>query len=1692
MATFYFLGNQQPIFGEPTWSLRTLINWFIENQYGQLTPSGIYPQQTDDVVLLSPCNTTETGPHIPRYKTVSSGVNLNLAIDGSVYITAQTFTFTNTNLNGNEQAISLIGNVILNNADAISLNTEDQYIYILGSLTLNGNSRSENLRRPIVCNDTSSCFDDDDRGFEYTANDYSYIVLTGESNGIVNFYDESSGGSLSNDAICNYYDTSHAIVGASPTESETKGDARFYNNSYLYSSFNGKNITFNDNSYVEFPQNTIKCQNALFNDSTTNSSRIIASGSIDFADSSTNSGVLDANGGVGFGSGGTNSGNVTCQGSFGFFGTTNSGNVTCRDAAFVNLTAINSGSITCSRDFIFNGTRNNGRIIAVNVDFGTSSNNYGIIIAENIAFAPLSTNRAGISCSGSFGFDGTLNLSPIECRTASFSYSGFENTADIICSGDVFFAGISNNKKISGNNITLTNTSFVNTGPITALGRLQFPGSSNSAKIICSTSTFSKTTFSNSGEIICSGNMTFAGNANSGTITSPKIVFNNFNNTGTINSNYLDFYSSNNQSSGTINVTTLIIFHGSSRNYGKVNGPTRLGYLPISVVSLVDWTDYTGLITGEVFDGGGNIFNPTIIYIDSDPVGDICLGTGGKILFYGSSENHYKVRATSVGFYDNSANYGIAVGGSNDDKTDDINSVVSFNDYSSNTADAFSGRLINGAVTLYSVTFFNNYSDNHGLCFNTHFSDASYNYGATAYGFHASVFWPVLRPLDGSYDLITYYNYPLATIFTDAEGDGDWSNLDNWTDLNGSPAYFLPDANSIVTINAPITEASSTGIIVGVATFKTGSYFGSGLTLRGSAVFEGNSYNEGIITRSASFNDTSYNDTTGEIGGDITLENYSYNLGYVDGNAYVIYPSPYPVGGTILGTITYRNYPRSVVFTGAINGDWANLENWKDLYNFKGFILPDINTAVEVQAPITQISSGSAYCSTATFKQNSYWGAGITLRGNAEFTGNSYNAGTIFRNANVYFPSANPIGGTVNGSVNYFGYTRASIFTGAVSGDWANINNWTNSEGTTPFYLPSASTDVTINAAVTSCSSGTIRCKTASFRNSSRLGSGLTLYGNTYFYDLSTNAGTINGDANVYFPAPNPFGGTVTGKITYYNYTQGYIFNNTAKDGDWANILNWVDGLGNQAVILPTSGINVTINAPITQISSGSAYCSTATFNTGSYWGVGLTLRGNALFNKNSYNRGTIMGTAGFSDSSYNQGSVGGSATFSYNSYNIGSVTGNSVFNDLSYNNGTITGNATFNQLESLSGEAIDKNGYANGVVGGISYDKYGNIITTFRFYNTNLLGTVTGNAKVYYPLPIPLGGTVSGTITYIGYQPKIGYGFKNTDGDGDWGNIDNWVYSTDGTTFTLPSALPSSSDNVWIDAPVTQNTAPYAYCADANIYEDFGITLTNSGTAYFGGEAINTGTISGVASFGAASENQGTCSSTTEFNDNSINYGSVNAISNFYFESANNGDLYGTASFYDYSFVDSTGVNHASSYFYNYSFNNGIIASGYFLNFSHNNGSATYGEFNNVSYNNGTISGNAKFNYITISNGYAVDITSYASGNVSGLVQDSAGNTISLWVFNTTNLAGVVKGNALFYQTSICNGLVTGNASFYETSSNTGEISGNAIVYYPVRTPLGGIVRGTITYIGYVEEYDFLTVNISLNPIQDSFSVRI
>lgn len=111
------------------------------------------------------------------------------------------------------------------------------------------------------------------------------------------------------------------------------------------------------------------------------------------------------------------------------------------------------------------------------------------------------------------------------------------------------------------------------------------------------------------------------------------------------------------------------------------------------------------------------------------------------------------------------------------------------------------------------------------------------------------------------------------------------------------------------------------------------------------------------------------------------------------------------------------------------------------------------------------------------------------------------------------------------------------------------------------------------------------------------------------------------------------------------------------------------------------------------------------------------------------------------------------------NASNAGSITGVCTFNGTSSNSGSIVGNCTFNGSSS----------------------------------NT---GSITGNASVYYPAQNPLGGSVSGTISY--FWPN---------GTGIWGG-DVWI---DGENVLIIPAENEVKAGVVYGFPATPLTGTYS-----------------------------------------------------------------------------------------------------------------------------------------------------------------------------------------------------------------------------------------------------------------------------------------
>jgi len=292
-----------------------------------------------------------------------------------------------------------------------------------------------------------------------------------------------------------------------------------------------------------------------------------------------------------------------------------------------------------------------------------------------------------------------------------------------------------------------------------------------------------------------------------------------------------------------------------------------------------------------------------------------------------------------------------------------------------------------------------------------------------------------------------------------------------------------------------------------------------------------------------------------------------------------------------------------------------------------------------------------------------------------------------------------------------------------------------------------------------------------------------------------------------------------------YPFVSILYYNNAESDGDWGNILNWWQdsGFTIQATALPTSAKTVNLYSEVTQNTQGSnqCFCGSATFWSANF-GAGLTLQSTGVVN--------MQGTSVFSGTTTDGVSMHDSSQLSVASV----VDGNTVMRDSSRAFGSILGNAT------------------------IYYDG--------------------GNGQY------PIGGTVVGSVTYLGWPAISPQWFNDSaiagGNDGDFANTDNWW--TDNTYTTRPvntvgvQELPDASTNVFI--------AP-----DIGIYANTGdAILVNSITANNGYISNITLTVSNGIVF-SGNGNYGTSNSViyadvtfseTAYNDHSAIHGNANYTS--------------------------------------------------------------------------------------------------------------------------------------------------------------------------------------------------------------------
>jgi hypothetical protein len=147
--------------------------------------------------------------------------------------------------------------------------------------------------------------------------------------------------------------------------------------------------------------------------------------------------------------------------------------------------------------------------------------------------------------------------------------------------------------------------------------------------------------------------------------------------------------------------------------------------------------------------------------------------------------------------------------------------------------------------------------------------------------------------------------------------------------------------------------------------------------------------------------------------------------------------------------------------------------------------------------------------------------------------------------------------------------------------------------------------------------------------------------------------------------------------------------------------------------------------------------------------------------------------------------------------------------------------------------------------------------------------GTVNGDVDVYYPSEKPVGGTVTGFVTYYGYTLYFGGGTN----DGNWNNPNNWFLDSansngygDIPSDTMPyqnviiqSNLTSSQGQ---PAPGTIDGSPTAYDLNTANYYTYisNISITVDNLATFNDETYldSSATITGNVLFEDLATNRG------------------------------------------------------------------------------------------------------------------------------------------------------------------------------------------------------------------------------------------
>jgi hypothetical protein len=478
-------------------------------------------------------------------------------------------------------------------------------------------------------------------------------------------------------------------------------------------------------------------------------------------------------------------------------------------------------------------------------------------------------------------------------------------------------------------------------------------------------------------------------------------------------------------------------------------------------------------------------------------------------------------------------------------------------------------------------------------------------------------------------------------------------------------------------------------------------------------------------------------------------------------------------------------FANTYTYNGAVgDGDWSNTANWTT-----GIIASTTDTALVTKSVGTSTfavtvatliaSNGSSTTTIVSLP--------ITVTSGATFQPNTSNASTLI-GSSTFQTSATNIG-TTTGTTTFISTTNSgvvigtAIFTGSLA---SNGSPYTYASQSTATFDPNGHIGVVHGPAIFNdgYNYGVVSGNTL-FNNASK-NDGLTI-GTTTFNGFSTNdtlePGTVRGVAifngtssnnslvqgDAYYNTNRYSTSTpeVGGILTLDNGVIGGVVTGTAYGSDAAPITSYVlNGNSQNVGTLKGSAIlnGTSLNAGI--------ITATTTFNGSSFPLYG-SLLGNAIFNTNYYSSTTPIasGTLTLSGSANWGGEINGTVfgsdlipitryVFNDNSYLLrGKIIGNVYLNTSVFqypSSGTVTiSNVSYPWRGDVRGTVSGPDNqpittYIFTGSGGTTASSTVNGNAIFNGASVFNVGTINGNVTVDYFAPNPIGGNVTGTITYL------------------------------------------------------------------------------------------------------------------------------------------------------------------------------------------------------------------------------------------------------------------------------------------------------------------------------------------------------